>query len=316
MDKSFATVLGLAAAALMMPAPAAAQVVMTPYAVSAGAVRKSEALLGTGSRLAQLMAQQQGMTLPAAPPAPITAAFTSATDRPLRLLRRAVATDRPDVFGSVALPITATPLDRRWQAVASRPAEASAARWAAGIAGRSEAERIELINRFVNARIAFTDDERQFGRADVWQSAGESLSRGRGDCEDYALAKRALLRAAGFADSDLYLVIVKDLVRRSDHAVLAVASNGRLLVLDNGTDRIVDAADITDYRPIFTYTAGKRWTHGYRRDAEPAMVLAAATPTGDDALPVPAAAPPVPLVIFSEPVFTFSAADLDLAPLG
>lgn len=318
MDQSFATVLGFIAAALMVPAPAAAQVAATPYAVSAGAMRKSEALLGTGSRLAQLMAQQQGSPLPATA-ASIGAALPASfpvIDRPLTLLRRAVATDRPDVFGSVALPITATPLDRRWQAVASRPAHAGVARWAASLNGHPEAERIELINRFVNARIAFVDDQRQFGRADVWQSAGESLGRGRGDCEDYALAKRALLRAAGFSERDLYLVIVKDLVRRSDHAVLAVASGGRLLVLDNGTDRIIDAADITDYRPIFTYTAGRRWTHGYRRDAEPAMVLAAATPTGSDALPVPASAPPVPLVQFSEPVFTFSAADLDLAPLG
>jgi predicted transglutaminase-like cysteine proteinase len=327
MDKRLATVLGFAAAALLVPAaPAAAQQAASPYAVSAGAVRKSEALLGTGSRLAQLMAQQQGSPLPvpaAAAPAPITASLpaslaASNAVRPIALMRRAVASNRPDVFGSVAMPITATPLDRRWQAVAGRPAEAGSARWAASLRDRPEAERIELINRFVNARIAFVDDEQQFGRADVWQSAGESLRRGRGDCEDYALAKRALLRSAGLSERDLYLVIAKDLVRRSDHAVLAVASGGRILVLDNGTDRIMDAADITDYRPIFTYTADRRWTHGYRRYAEPMMVLASATPVGNDALPVPAAAPAVPTLHVAEPIFTISAADLDLklTPLG
>lgn len=313
MDKSFATVLGFAAAALLVPAPAAAQLSASPYAVSAGAVRKSEALLGTGSRLAQLMAQQQGTPLAAAAPIAAAAALPSPA---AVLMRRAIATGRPDVFGSVALPITATPLDRRWQAVAGRPAEAGSARWAASLRDRPEAERIELINRFVNARIAFVDDEQQFGRADVWQGAGESLRRGRGDCEDYALAKRALLRAAGLAERNLYLVIAKDLVRRSDHAVLAVASDGRLLVLDNGTDRIMDAADITDYRPIFTYSADRRWTHGYRRDAEPVMVLASATPVGSKALPVPAAAPASERVEVAEPTFTFSAADLKLAPLG
>jgi predicted transglutaminase-like cysteine proteinase len=329
MDKSLATVLGFAAAALLVPgAPAAAQAGASPYAVSARAVRKSEALLGTGSRLAQLMAQQQGSALPApssatsasAPvaTAPMVTASLPASfaARPITLLRRAVVAGRPDVFGSVALPIAATPLDRRWQAAASRPADSGTSRWAASLRDRPEAERIELINRFVNARIAFVDDERQFGRADVWQGAAESLDRGRGDCEDYALAKRALLRAAGLAERDLFLVIVKDLVRRSDHAVLAVASGGRLLVLDNGTDRIVDAADISDYRPIFTYSADRRWTHGYRRDAEPPMVLAAATPTGSDALPVPASAPALTSIAFAEPTFTFSAADLKLAPLG
>jgi predicted transglutaminase-like cysteine proteinase len=324
MDKSFATVLGLAVlaatAALAGASPASAETAAaSPYAVSAGAVRKSEALLGTGSKLSQLMAQQQGVPLPAAAPTlrSVPAVLRSPySDRPIALARRPVASGRPDVFGSVALNITSTPLDRRWQAVANRPAGSEATRWAASLRNRSEAERIEQVNRFVNARIAFVDDERQFGRPDVWQTAAESLRRGRGDCEDYALAKRELLRAAGFAERDLYLVILKDLVRRSDHAVLAVASGGRLLVLDNGTDRITDSADIRDYRPIFSYSAGRSWTHGYRRDAEPPMLLAAATPTGSEALPVPAAAPALPEMRAEELRFTVTAADLGLAAQG
>ena len=43
---------------------------------------------------------------------------------------------------------------------------------------------------------------------------------------------------------DLYLVVLKDLSRRADHAVLVVRAAGRFLVLDNGTDRIVDSADV------------------------------------------------------------------------
>ncbi|WP_300973029.1 transglutaminase-like cysteine peptidase [Sphingomonas sp. LHG3406-1] len=324
MDKSLATVLGFAAAALLAPAAASAQTAASPYAVSANAVRKSEALLGTSSRLAELMAQQQGVAIaataaatPALPAAPTPAVLRSPySDRPITVRRAALeTTERPDVFGSVALAIPATPLDRRWQAVAGRPADADSVSWAAGLRGRGDSERIDAVNRFVNARIAFVDDDRQFGRADVWQSAAESLRRGRGDCEDYAIAKRELLRAAGFADRDLYLVILKDLVRRSDHAVLVVASGGRLLVLDNGTDRIVDAADVTDYRPIFSYSAGRRWTHGYRRQAEPPMVLASVTSTGGDPLPVPAAAPVLMELEWKEPVFTISAADLLSVPL-
>ena len=38
------------------------------------------------------------------------------------------------------------------------------------------------------------------------------MRRGRGDCEDYAIAKLQMLRAAGFEDRDLYLVIAKDLI--------------------------------------------------------------------------------------------------------
>ena len=104
---------------------------------------------------------------------------------------------------------------------------------------------------------------------DRWMPASETLARGRGDCEDYAIAKRALLRAAGIPDRDLYLVVLKDLTRRADHAVLVVRANGRFLVLDNGTSRIVDSSDVSDYRPVLTFTAGRTYTHGYRRDMPP-----------------------------------------------
>lgn len=319
MDSTSLALAAIAAATLLGSAPAVAQQA-SPYAVSAGAVRKSEALLGTSSRLAALMAQQEGTALPAPaarPSLPRDAAVlrTPWAAQPITLQRAAVAADRPDVFGSVALPVEATPLDRRWQAVADRGAEAAPAQWAASLRDRSEADRLDLVNRFVNDRIAFVDDARQFGRADVWQTASETLRRGRGDCEDYAIAKLQLLRAAGFRDRDLYLVILKDLVRRSDHAVLAVHSAGRLWVLDNGSARVTDSADLVDYRPIFSYSAGRRWTHGYRRSAEPAMVLAAATPTGERALPVPAAAPAVTEVP-EETRFTVTAADFAPGLLG
>ena len=86
-----------------------------------------------------------------------------------------------------------------------------------------------------------------------------------------------MLRKAGFAEKDLYLVVLKDLIRRADHAVLVVRSDGRFLVLDNSSNRLVDSAEVRDYRPILTFTAGQRFTHGYRRNAVTApMVLAAA----------------------------------------
>ncbi|MFL6854027.1 MAG: hypothetical protein ACJ8D3_01055, partial [Sphingomicrobium sp.] len=71
------------------------------------------------------------------------------------------------------------------------------------------------------------------------------------------------------ADNDLYLVVLKDLSRRADHAVLVVRANGRFLVLDNGTDRIVDSSDVHDYKPMLTFTMGHAYTHGYRRDVAP-----------------------------------------------
>lgn len=124
--------------------------------------------------------------------------------------------------------------------------------------------RLEAVNSYVNARVRYVDDRTQFGVADRWMTATETLNRGRGDCEDFAIAKRAMLRAAGVADKDLYLVVLKDLTRRADHAVLVVRANGRFLVLDNGTNRIVDSSTAPDYKPIFSFTAGRSYTHGYR----------------------------------------------------
>ena len=130
------------------------------------------------------------------------------------------------------------------------PVGARAAAFAASIARRSSLDRLDAVNRFVNAHVAFENDIQQYGVSDRWVPAVETLRRGHGDCEDFAIAKLQLLRSAGFADKDLYLVILHDVARRADHAVLVARAEGRLLVLDNGTSRIVESAMISDYRPI------------------------------------------------------------------
>ena len=190
----------------------------------------------------------------------IHAAQLPALDAPL-LRQRSRAwkrlPDAPDVFNSVAMPV-GPPLDARWSRVGSASVGGAAAAFASDLRTSDKRARIEAVNAYVNARVAFVDDIREFGEADRWSAASETLGRGRGDCEDYALAKMAMLRRAGFADRDLYFVVLKDLVRRADHAVLVVRSEGRFLVLDNGTDRLMDSAEVRDYRPVMTFSAGQR----------------------------------------------------------
>jgi predicted transglutaminase-like cysteine proteinase len=140
----------------------------------------------------------------------------------------------------------------------------SAERYARSIKSLSPLERLEAVNRYVNRRVHYVEDVRQFGRADVWTSANSTLRHGQGDCEDYAIAKLQMLRRAGISDRDLYLVIVRDLVRRADHAVLVARADGRMLVLDDGTDEILDTARVSDYRPVLTFASYGEWTHGYR----------------------------------------------------
>jgi predicted transglutaminase-like cysteine proteinase len=271
---------GLAGLALLAAtSPASAQV--RPFAVS----DKSEAILGAPSALAAIMAAQSGSASVAS-----ALPLTNAVLRPAPLLTPApfvpqaapvvgASLDRPDVFNSVAMPIARSPLDQRWGRVGSATVHGKAARFAASLRGHDERARIDAVNRFVNARVAFVDDSREYGVADRWSAASDTLARGRGDSQEYAIAKLALLRRAGFADRDLYFVVLKDLARRADHAVLVVRTGGRFLVLDNGTDQLTDSAAIRDYRPILTFSAGQRFAHGYRRSATPPVILASTTVT-------------------------------------
>ena len=248
---------GLTLAALAVPAQA--QVVSGSYR----SMTKTEAILGGApSALAAITAQQGGRPLYASYVVPARPAVISYDRSP-------VSADRPDVFNSVALSIGRSPLDARWSKVSGASVGGNAGAFAASLRGQGIIAKLEAVNGYVNARVRFVDDRVQFGVADRWLPASETLARGRGDCEDFALAKRAMLRAAGIADKDLYLVVLKDVSRRADHAVLVVRANGRFLVLDNGTDRIVDSSDVQDYKPVLTFTAGKAYTHGYRRELPP-----------------------------------------------
>ncbi len=243
------------------------------------AFSKSEAILGAPSSLAAVMAAQSGgAAIQAVASAILPLTYAIVRPAPFATQERAldltVSPTQPDIFNSIAMPIGRTPLDDRWGRVGSASVGGQAARLSVALRDREESTRLQAINAYVNARVAFTDDSRQFGVADRWSAANETLSRGRGDCEDYALTKLAMLRRAGFADRDLYFVVLKDLVRRADHAVLVVRSGGRFLVLDNNTDAVVDSAQIRDYRPILTFTAGQRFTHGYLRSLTPRTIMA------------------------------------------
>jgi predicted transglutaminase-like cysteine proteinase len=258
----FAAPLLASLALVAVATPASAQVANAAYRPAS--MSKSEAILGGApSALAAITAMQGGRSLaPVIRPAVMTYSRTP------------VSSDRPDIFNSVALAIGHSSLDARWDRVANAGVGGPALHYAASLRGRDPVSRLEAVNSYVNARVRFVDDRVQFGVSDRWLAASETLARGRGDCEDFAIAKRAMLRAAGFADRDLYLVVLKDLTRRADHAVLVVRANGRFLVLDNGTDRIVDSSDAVDYKPILTFTAGASYTLGYRRETVPPVYYA------------------------------------------
>ena len=237
---------------------------------------KTDAILGgQPSALQAIMAQQSGGIAPR--PAIRPASYSRIPLRPTILrLHPAISpgafNGQPDVFGSVALRVGRTPLDSRWHKVEHSGVGGAAASYSQSLRRLDPTARLEAVNRYVNHRVTFVDDSIQYGRPDVWAAAGDTLARGRGDCEDYAIAKLQMLRRAGIADRDLYLSIVKDLVRRVDHAVLVVRVSGHMYVLDNGTDRLLESEGVSDYRPILTFAASGTWTHGYRVQSAPVNI--------------------------------------------
>ncbi len=98
--------------------------------------------------------------------------------------------------------------------------------------GMDADKRLRTINGFFNSWPGITD-ERNYGKKEYWASSAEFLNKGGGDCEDYSLAKYFALRELGWPERDMWLVLLKDVTRKSDHAVLAVRLAGRMLILDN-----------------------------------------------------------------------------------
>src|SRR5229473_2876769 len=73
----------------------------------------------------------------------------------------------------------------------------------------------------------------QWGVADHWSPPFETLQTHRGDCEDYAIVKYVALLQAGLSHDDVKIVILRNLLPKEDHAVVAARVDGQWLILDN-----------------------------------------------------------------------------------
>jgi predicted transglutaminase-like cysteine proteinase len=100
-------------------------------------------------------------------------------------------------------------------------------------AKQSGLARVGVINRAINLAIKPTSDLEQWGVPDHWSSPLETFTTHRGDCEDYAIAKYVALKAIGFADEDVRLVLVRDVAIEENHAIVTVRVNDGWIILDN-----------------------------------------------------------------------------------
>lgn len=107
----------------------------------------------------------------------------------------------------------------------------------------SSLKTITEVNSYVNS-FPYRSDPDQYGQ-EYTASATEFLTNGGGDCEDYVLAKAAILIRNKIAPlRDLRILIVHVPGSPSNHAVLAVKRNGRFLLLDNRYPFVIDPKEI------------------------------------------------------------------------
>jgi predicted transglutaminase-like cysteine proteinase len=140
--------------------------------------------------------------------------------------------------------------------------------------------RLGVVNRAINLAIIPTSDLAQWGKADRWSTPLATFTTGRGDCEDYAIAKYVALEQAGVSANDLRLVILRDLATGEDHAIVTARSDGKWLVLDNR--RLVMLEDTQMPRVLPLFVLGK---DGVSRFETPAMAqMPAATAASPSSL--------------------------------
>lgn len=260
----------------------------------------SQAILGGApSALERIRADQQGAETPTVDAA-VTAALDAfpardtlepASRTPISLAPRD-SCSAPSIFaplaettdndpaaelGTRAIPVKRTRFDSRWDRV-RRAAPAGLMqgklRSANASPGLNEQDLLARVNQWVNREIAYVNDDRNYRQRDFWATAEQTIARGKGDCEDFAILKMQMLRAAGIDADRMKLVLLRDLAANADHAFLLVQTEAGKLVLDNVTDRLYDGSRANAVRPVLSFSENRRWVHAYR-GAQPSPNLAA-----------------------------------------
>ena len=197
-----------------------------------------------------------------------------ASDAPA-IISSATANSTEEPFGLFAFRAPEGVLWRKWRAVmrdikndlkevarcrddrsTCNPAAARFVLMMDDIRGHDGRAQMETVNRLVNGAIHYTSDLVQHGTVDVSSAPLASFASGRGDCEDYAIAKYALLREAGIPESDLRVLLVRDRSIREDHAVLAVRNAGAWVVLDNRYSAITPDSELRHFTPLYALNGG------------------------------------------------------------
>lgn len=195
----------------------------------------------------------------------LAAAFSPAASQPAQK-----KLDRPKLFGSMEIRSNDISSFTKWTTVMARFEQQMKAKggdpqmqaWKAqlqSLSGASARDKVAAVNSYIN-QISYIEDSKLYGQSDYWATPVEFFRKG-GDCEDFAIAKYASLRALGFSTDQLRIAIVQDKIKNIAHAILIVYTEDGTYVLDNQDKRLRYAAEVTRYQPVFSINASNWWLH-------------------------------------------------------
>ena len=125
-------------------------------------------------------------------------------------------------------------------------------------------KKLKRVNEFWNRHIQFTDDMVAWGEVDYWATPMESLGHGKGDCEDFAIAKYFTLLSAGVEMSQLRLIYVKAQIAGTSQAHMVLAfyedPDEEPQILDNLVGDIFPASRRKDLTPVFSFNSQGIWS--------------------------------------------------------
>jgi predicted transglutaminase-like cysteine proteinase len=128
-----------------------------------------------------------------------------------------------------------------------------------GLKDRPRGEQLDAVNRYANQKEYILDID-NYGVDDYWAVPREFLYN-NGDCEDYAITKLFSLRWLGFPMDELRIVVLQDTNLRIPHAVLAVADDNDIMILDNQIHEVISHHDIVHYAPVYSINEQHWWIH-------------------------------------------------------
>jgi len=180
---------------------------------------------------------------------------------------------------AVLVGVAATNLDRLQQLALSRYGAEVAnqvGEWRAMLPppqAPNELEKLERVNNFFNRRIRWVEDAVLWQQDDYWATLLETMAKGAGDCEDFAIAKYVSLLLAGVQESKLRLTYVRRQQRPGTppeaHMILAYYADpaGEPLILDNLDADIKPASRRSDLTPVYAFNATHLWFRGSQASA-------------------------------------------------